>query len=107
MSKIARGRPWYALDVGCAMLQLRFEHEDGLTVQNLASLVDGEPDPALFQLPADFQEVTPSGLYEPICSPSGKCTSPSQSYLQRLDDDYRALRAKALVGSTSAGTPVP
>jgi hypothetical protein len=84
---------WHALDAGCALLQLRLEHEDGLTVQNLSSLVFGEPDPTLFQVPANFQETPPSGLYPPICSGGGSCTSLPEAVMQRRDNNYHALRA--------------
>jgi hypothetical protein len=83
---------WYAPDVGCAMVQLRLEHETGLTVQNLTSLVIGEPDPALFQVPSSFGEGPPSKLHEPICSPGGSCKSAPEQTLQRLDSNYYVAR---------------
>jgi hypothetical protein len=85
---------WHALDVGCALLQLRFEHESGVTVQNLVSLTAGEPDPALFQVPASYQEAPPSSLYEPVCR-DGRCTSVPDSLQQRLDRNYYAVRARS------------
>jgi len=85
---------WHALDVGCALLQQRLEHQDGITVQNLASLILGEPSPALFNVSPDFQEVPPSGLYEPLCK-GGSCKSLPEPVKQRLDDNYYQVRSKA------------
>jgi len=84
---------WRSLDVGCALLQSRFEHEDGLTVQNLAALTIGEPPSTLFEVPKAFQEVQPSSQYEPICK-DGRCTSVPDSVKQSMDKKYNDLRAK-------------
>lgn len=83
---------WYALDAGCALVQGRFEHETGVTTQNLASLVAGEPDQALFQVPGTFQEVPPSELHPPVCV-NGDChpTMPD-AIQQQMDRKYYALR---------------
>lgn len=86
-------KAWHALDAGCALLQQRLEHEDGVTEQNLTSLVLGEPDRTLFQVPTGIQEVPPSGLYEPVCY-GGKCSSIPDSVKQRLDNKYYEIRAK-------------
>ena len=82
---------WYAPDAGCALLQLRLQHEDGVTVQNLTSIILGEPD-----VPDTLQEVPPSSLYEPICSgaASSTCSSVPESVKQRLDKNYYAVRVK-------------
>jgi hypothetical protein len=86
---------WYALDVGCAVVQSRYEQDNAVTVQNLTSLAPGEPDPSLFQLPAAFQEVPPSDLYQPVCK-DGKCTAPlPDAQKQRLDKNYVDLRASS------------
>ncbi len=45
---------WYVPAADCALVQLRYEHEDGVTVQNLSSLVLAEPDPALFKVSESF-----------------------------------------------------
>jgi len=45
------------------MVKLRMDWgSQGVTEQNLVSLVLGEPDAALFNVPADFREVPPSEL---------------------------------------------
>jgi hypothetical protein len=86
---------WYALDVGCALLKTRFQHETGLTVSNLTSLRPGEPDAGLFQVDANFQETPPSGLYAPVCLEDGRCTAPPPDNVrQNMDKNYAALRAK-------------
>ena len=86
---------WYALDAGCAMLQLRSQHETGLTEQNLAALVLGEPDPALFQVPATFQEVPPSRLHGACPEADSGCKSLPDSVKNRLDAAYSRARAAA------------
>jgi hypothetical protein len=45
-------KSWHAVDVGCATFQQTFEDASGRGVQTLASLTLGEPDPALFHVPA-------------------------------------------------------
>lgn len=86
---------WYALDAGCALLRQRFEHETGVTEQNLAALIFGEPDAALFQVSASFQEVTPSRLFD-VCSDAvGGCKSAlPEAVKQRLDKRYVEARAQ-------------
>lgn len=86
---------WYALDVGCAVLQMRYEQDNAVTVQNLTSLNIGEPDSSLFQVSSALQEGPPSGLYDRICK-DGKCTAPlPDDRKQKLDNDYFNLRAQA------------
>lgn len=83
---------WYALDAGCAMVQLRLQHETGFTVQELAALIPGEPDAALFQVAASFQEVAPSKLHDG-CTPSNAgCHPVPDSVLSRLDNNYYAAQ---------------
>jgi hypothetical protein len=89
---------WYGLDVGCAVVQQRFEHETGVTEQKLAALVPGEPDAALFQLSTVLKEVPPSELSD--CSGKGSsCTPLPEQFKERMDKDYNAIRAKAADGS--------
>ncbi len=85
---------WYALDAQCALVQLRFEHEDGITVQSLASLSVGEPVSALFDVASNYQEVPPSKLHGPVCK-DGRCTSVPEAVQERLDKQYYALRAQS------------
>jgi hypothetical protein len=86
-------KAWHALDAACALLQQSFEDDSGRTVQTLASLVLGEPNAGLFQVPATFQEVPPSRLHDPICTAGGSCTSPPEEIKQRMDNKYLAVRA--------------
>jgi len=86
---------WRALDAACAVLQLHFEHETGRTEQNLSALILAEPDAALFQVPASFQEVPPSELQD-ACSDAGiPCASTiPDSVRKRLDKTYSDLRSR-------------
>jgi hypothetical protein len=85
---------WYVPDVGCALVQMRLEHDEGVTVQQLASLTLGEPDPSLFQIPASLEETPPSGLYVPNCW-NGKCDTISDSVKASLDKRYYDTRSQA------------
>lgn len=88
-------KAWYAPDAGCALIQQRFEYDGGVTVQQLVSLGFGEPDPALFQVPASIQETPPSGLYVPQCL-NGKCDKPlPDSVKTMLDKKYYEVRTQA------------
>jgi len=53
---------WYALDCGCAMVKERFDWGNGFTEKNLVALIPGEPDAALFEVPATAKEVPPSEM---------------------------------------------
>ncbi len=85
---------WYGLDLGCAVLQQRFQHETGITDQDLAAVIPGEPDAALFQLSASLKEVPPSRLF---ACPDGLpgCTELSDRAQRRIDGQYYDARAKA------------
>jgi hypothetical protein len=57
----------------------------------------GEPDAALFAVPATFQEVPPSGLYVPVCL-NGKSSSVPDAVTERLDQNYYNIRSLAPAG---------
>jgi hypothetical protein len=62
-AKIVRANAtwWYALDFGCAPVKVRMDWgQRGFSEKNLVSLSSGEPDPALFDVPANFRESPPS-----------------------------------------------
>lgn len=87
---------WRALDAGCAVLQLHFEHETGRTEQNLSALIVAEPDAAFFQVPDSFQEVPPSELQDGCLDPKGTCASTiPESVRKRLDKTYSDLRSRS------------
>lgn len=59
-SKMTR---WLALDYGCALVQDRFEWQDGqASEKKLLSMTTSEPMTALFDEPAQFDEVSYSNL---------------------------------------------
>jgi hypothetical protein len=84
---------WYAPDIGCALVQMRLEHDTGVTLQELASLTLGDPDSSLFQVPASLVETPPSGLYTPKCF-NGKCDTIADSIKARLDKKYYEVRSQ-------------
>ena len=89
---------WYALDLACAVLQQRFQHETGETDQNLAAVIIGEPDAALFQLPTSLKEVPPSVLYRCPEGLQGCKELPDQAN-ERFDKTYNDARSKAAANS--------
>jgi hypothetical protein len=83
---------WYAPDLGCALLQMRLEHDTGVTEQQLSSVTLGEPDPALFQVQDNIQETVPSGLYPPLCR-NGNCEGIADAVKARMDKSYMDKRS--------------
>jgi hypothetical protein len=86
---------WYGLEAGCALLQQRFQHETGVTDQNLAAVILGEPDAALFQVSASLKEGPPSELVNCSDREGGTCTGLPDQYKQRVDKIYYDAQAKA------------
>jgi hypothetical protein len=59
-------RSWYALDHGCALIRESWRFEDGRTTEKtLVSLLAGEPEPTIFQVPTTYREVPPSMIVDP------------------------------------------
>jgi hypothetical protein len=90
---------WYGLDVACALLQQRLEHETGVTDQNLDAVILGEPDAALFQVSASLKEVPPSEFFECSDRKGGTCKALPDETQQRLDNRYHEVHLKAATGS--------
>jgi hypothetical protein len=80
---------WYGVDVGCAVLKQRLEHETGVTEQNLDAIILGEPDRALFQFPASLNELPPSQLFS--CQ-GAACAPLPDDFKQKIDKSYYELR---------------
>ena len=84
---------WHALDYGCARVKDIWQFSPTeFTEKELVALNGGEPDAALFQVPAKFREVPPS---ERILGPDkGRkpCNENGEKALRMLDEDYK--RAK-------------
>lgn len=56
---------WLAPELGCATLRIRTRYGDGeVSNQHAVKIAPGEPDGALFAIPADYREVPPSQFYE-------------------------------------------
>jgi hypothetical protein len=95
ITRVAKDRTWtiwYGLDLNCAVLQERLQHETGVTEQRLTAVTLGEPDTALFQLSTALKESPPSQL---LGCPSGPCATPPAPYLERIDRHYYEVRAAA------------
>jgi hypothetical protein len=96
-AKIADGltTSWHALDYGCALVKDRWDFSaTEVSEKELVALVAGEPDAALFDVPAHYREVTPS---ERILGPKKEClgcNEGSDEFLKTLDEDYKRLAAK-------------
>ncbi|MCS6804899.1 MAG: hypothetical protein RMM98_14575 [Acidobacteriota bacterium] len=90
--KLAQGvaTGWYAVDCGCAMVKSRHDWGGGsVTEKNLVALIPGEPDAALFDVPATAKEVPPS---ERILGSAKKRIRPgpdAEERLRRLAEQLR------------------
>ena len=86
---------WYALDYGCALVKDRWGFTTGeVSEKELVALIPGEPDGALFAVPADAREVPPS---ERILGPNKECTGCDAhgiEVLRKLDEEYNRLAVK-------------
>ena len=95
---------WYALDYGCALVgqEIRFRSPDptirdkwieGKSTKTLASIVGGEPDNALFEIPSGYEEMPPSQRYikyQQSLTGEAKDSNPDAWALE--DKKYFALR---------------
>ncbi len=85
---------WYALDYGCAMVKDNWDFGGKESTEKyLISLVGGEPEAGLFDVPAVAREVSPS---ERLMGSSGECATcdlHAIEVLHKLDKDYEAHRA--------------
>lgn len=84
---------WYLPDANCALVQQRYEHGGGASVQELVSFSAAEPDAALFEIPADYQESLPSDLYPPQCR-DGKCQEMPEIMKARINRSYLEVNQK-------------
>ena len=83
---------WYALDYGCALVKDRWGFETGeMSDKELVALTGGEPNPALFEVPANAAEVPPS---ERLLGPTRECRGCDAHAIEALrkrDEEYKRL----------------
>ena len=88
---------WHALDYGCAKVKDVWQFgPNEFTEKELVALNGGEPEANLFQVPANYREVSPS---ERVLGPNKDrrpCNEAGVKALRKLDDDYQ--RAKRATG---------
>ena len=78
---------WYALDHGCAKVKSSMGFETGDRSElRLVTLIPGEPEAALFDVPEDYQEGPPSALAGPLAAE--RCGPPCQEHWKRQDAEY-------------------
>jgi hypothetical protein len=81
---------WYALDHGCAAIRSRMEFGRGeASEKRLVALIPGEPDEALFLVPAGYQEGPPSVARPPMdakCDAS--CQQGQNRWFAQMDAEY-------------------
>jgi len=86
---------WFALDHGCATVKVRADWgSKGYSEKTLINLIPGEPDAALFNVPAWAKEVAPS---ERILGSGKDASRHGPRYaetLRKLDERYNANRPK-------------
>jgi len=96
-AKITNGTvtSWHALDYGCALVKERWEFGGPeVSEKELVSLVSGEPDATLFDVPAHYREVLPSERIRGSKKECPACNEHSEGVLKKLDDYYQRLKAK-------------
>lgn len=77
---------WFALDVGCAMVKASYDWgKQGSGEKNLSALIPGEPEAALFDVPADIREAPPS---ERMPRPGVTLQPKDIDLFRRLDEEY-------------------
>jgi hypothetical protein len=83
---------WFALDHGCAMVKSKMDWgKQGSSEKNLVALIPGEPEAALFDVPANVREAPPS---ERMLRPSLTLKPQDIEHLRKLDDIYYKNRAE-------------
>lgn len=90
--KIVRGvvTEWHALDYGCALVKDKWETSTTqFSEKELLALSAGEPDAALFTIPLDFREVSPSERITGSNNGCPGCNEHGKKLLQKLDDQYK------------------
>jgi hypothetical protein len=93
--KISRGiiTTWHALDYGCALVKDVWQFgPTEFTEKELIALNGGEPNTALFHVPAKYREVSPS---ERIMGPNEQnrpCNESGEKLLRMLDEGYKRTK---------------
>jgi hypothetical protein len=72
---------WYAPAYGCALVKQVIHYGSGTSTKVLESLKPGDPDDRLFEVPADYDEVSPSEI--------------SKRMAQRVTGDRKSCTPKA------------
>jgi hypothetical protein len=93
---------WLALDLGCELVQQNIGFrvnsvESGTSEKRLVEYRRGEPNPALFAIPASFEEVGPTQAYlryERLYrrDPNFDVPENRKDHLRRLEEQYAAAR---------------
>jgi hypothetical protein len=81
---------WFAIDHGCALIR-RFQSMPNGQVSRLEvmSLLPGEPDETLFELPESYREGAPSMFMPPPAEPCNeRCQQNHRNYRASLDTNY-------------------
>jgi hypothetical protein len=87
---------WLAPDHGCALIrQSRVIPTGQVSLLELVRLVPGEPDQALFDIPATYQEGAPSTFMRPLADQcrNERCRQDHSNYRAVLDKNYFEERA--------------
>lgn len=89
---------WFALEYGCAMVKARADWGvQGFSMHNLVALTPGEPDPALFHVPEQAKEMSPSERMKNAVKDGSirleKCGQRCVEVFRKLDEDYYNRRA--------------
>ena len=84
---------WYALDYGCALIKDRWGFETGeMSEKQLVALTGGEPNPALFEVPANAAEVPPSARLLGSTKACRDCDAHALEFFRKRDEEYKRLK---------------
>lgn len=80
---------WFALDCGCAMVKERMDWgSQGVSEKSLVALIPGEPEAALFHVPANAKEGPPSERMLGSGENRKNCGPGCAERLRKLDESY-------------------
>ena len=86
VNEAAGSTVWLSLDYGCAPLKSKMDFGKESSETTLVSFVAGEPDPALFEVPANYTEGPPSMLLDPT---KPEYQPSIDKWKQIWDEEYR------------------
>lgn len=86
---------WLAPRLGCATLRAKISRDGEVTsIEEAVYVRLGEPDPKLFEIPSDYQEMSPADTFSHL-SERFNIAEPEAQLVKTLEDGYQERRAEA------------